>query len=458
MYVPFEPARLGWPGLLAAAILCSIGSLATAEVPTGEVDLRSARRAGTVDQVERTMEVAGSLQLPEADGKATQQLHVKATFHYHERILGRDEGHRGHLLAARYYDQAAARITIDKDAFTCMLPAERRLIGVQVSPPQVLLFSPTGPLTREQLDLIDIAADTALLDMLLPDHPVVAGQSWTHSNELLSALLRLDAVIGNDVQSVLKEVTGDVARVEISGNVEGAVQGSSTKIELKGRYHFNLQEQRITWVGVLIKEKRGAGPVSPGLNVVARVVATITPESPCTQLSDEAIAAQPIEPGEESLRLVFRPLDASWELLYDRRWFITAQEKQMLVLRLLDRGVFVGQCKVVTGSPGHQLSLDRFQQDIREALGEKFGQFVRAAERPLQPSGRMLEVWVQGEVAEVPVRWMYYAVQSDRGPSVVLAFVSEEQLADQFAQAQRSLLGGLRLATEAVASRAASPQ
>ncbi len=443
---------------MAGAIVLGAASTVLAGGAAERVSLRSVRSPGTVDRVERSVAVSGSLQVPQAESKASQKLGVDGQFEYHDKLLGSAEGESGHLLAARYYDRAEAQITIEKDSFRSVLPPEDRLVGVQVSLPEVVLFSPSSPLTREQLDLIDVAGDTVLLDLLLPEEPVVPGESWTHSNELLAALLRLDVVVANDVQSMLKEVVDGIARIEIAGQVEGAVQGSTTKIELKGRYHFDLKRQRITWIGLLIKEDRGAGPVTPGLDVVARVVATITPDTPCSQLADEVLASQPIEPSDETLRLVFRPEDRSWELAYDRRWFVTAQDKHMLVLRLLDRGVFLGQCKVAAGTGGEKLSLEGFQQDIREALGDRFGQFVRAAERELEPRGRMLEVWVHGSVAEVPVRWMYYAVESGQGPRVILAFVSEEQLSERFEKAQRALIAGLRLATTEVASRASSSQ
>lgn len=447
-------------GVLAGAmaiVLCTTLA-AVADGPPERFTLRSVRAPGTVDRVERSLAASGTLRVLQATGEAAEKLHVEADFQYYDKLVGLADEQAGHLLAARYYEQAGAQISIEKNTFRPSLPPNRRLLGVEVSLPEVAMFSPAGSLTREQLDLVDAAGDTVLLDLLLPDEPVVVGESWTHSNELLAALLRLDAVVANDVQSVLKEVVDGVARLEIAGQVEGAVQGSATKVELKGRYHFDLTRRRITWAGLLIKEDRGAGPVTPGLDVVARVVATITPDSPSSQLADEVLASQPIEPNDQTLRLIFQPEDRSWELAYDRRWFVTAQDKQMLVLRLLDRGVFLGQCKVATGAGGQKLPLDRFQQDIREALGERFGQFLRAAERQLEPRGRMLEVWVQGTVAEVPVRWTYYAVEGGQGPRVVLAFVSEEQLADRFEEAQRALIGGLRVATAEVASRSSSQQ
>ena len=46
---------------------------------------------------------------------------------------------------------------------------EHRLITAELRGPKLTLFSPDGPLSREELDLLDIFGDSLALEGLLPD-------------------------------------------------------------------------------------------------------------------------------------------------------------------------------------------------------------------------------------------------------------------------------------------------
>ena len=70
-------------------------------------------------------------------------------------------------------------------------------------------------MTREELELIDVQADSLLVDRFLPDKPVAVGDTWKPSEKLMAQLLGLDEVGQTDVQCMLKEVTDQVARFEM---------------------------------------------------------------------------------------------------------------------------------------------------------------------------------------------------------------------------------------------------
>ena len=154
----------------------------------------------------------------------------------------------------------------------------------------VTLFSPLGPLTREELDLIEIPACSLLIERLLPERPVAQGDEWQHSHDLMAGLLNLDAVSECDVTSSLKELNETAAQIELLGTVKGAINGVSSVIDVKGRYKFDIASRRITWVALLVKEKREIGHVSPGVDVVARLQMKITPNSANEALTDKALA------------------------------------------------------------------------------------------------------------------------------------------------------------------------
>src|SRR6185437_10701473 len=132
---------------------------------------------------------------------------------------------------------------------------DRRLIVVDGGASQTVLFSPQGPLVREELDLLDVPGNTLWLENLLPAKPVAVGDRWRHDDQLLASLLGLDAVSQADVNSELKTIDADNARCELAGEVHGAVGGVATDISFKAKYRFDRKQRRIAWIGMLIKEK-----------------------------------------------------------------------------------------------------------------------------------------------------------------------------------------------------------
>ena len=64
----------------------------------------------------------------------------------------------------------------------------------------------------------------------------------------------------------------DAAVVELAGNVHAAVVGVAAQFELKGRYRVELRQKRVVSFQLVIKEQRGIGHVTPGVeNVVSKL-------------------------------------------------------------------------------------------------------------------------------------------------------------------------------------------
>ena len=162
-------------------------------------------------------------------------------------------------------------------------------------------FLRAGPLTRDELDLINIPASTLVLDQLLPKKAVSPGDRWQHPDDLLAMLLGLDAVSQSEVYTELKEVDDTAARMEIEGHVNGAIGGVSTELKIKGRYKFHRGHKRITWFAMLIEEKRSIGHVGPGADVVAKLQLTLAPlPTEPSELSSESLQGLASTPSRNS--------------------------------------------------------------------------------------------------------------------------------------------------------------
>ncbi len=443
---------------LALAILILAARAAAAPTGQSTYTLRPDRAAGRADLVQAVLEVGGDLKLAE-EGKVDRvKMNVVAKFVYDEMALEAPARFGGPVRSVRHYHRADAEIQSGEHAYKPSLREERRLIGVEVDGPDVTLFSPHGPITLEELDLIDVLGNTLVLDRLLPHEAVAIDGQWDHSDDVLAALLGLDAVSQNEVQSTLADVADGKAECEITGRVSGQEDGVSSELELKGKYHFDLEAKRITWFAILVREDREIGHVDTGFDVVARLQAKVTPGRRSERLSGAALADVPLKPTAELTRLSYEPPEAQWRLAHDRRWSVITEEENRAVLRLIDEGVRVAQCNVASlaavADPS-KLTLEGFQEEVERALDESFGSLVRASQHHSESDYRVYRVVAEGETSSLPMQWIYYLVIDKHGRRVVLAFVLEKEKAGLLKGADEQLVEAFRFAEPKVASKPA---
>lgn len=441
------------PALVVAIAALHSGSLSAAD----GVMLQSATKPNDLTRIAVKMEVGGDLKVPGEGKPKPLKMSVVASMKYDERLL---ESTTGHARSLRHYDEAQATIKIENGSVTPALSDEHRLVGVDWTGDVCTLYSPGGPLTRDELELIDLPGGSLLLDGLLPATAVAQGATWNQPDAFWATLLRLDAVGANDVASVLKElVAGQHADVELAGHVDGAVEGVSTEIEIKGRYRFDLTRQRIVSFALAVQEKRSVGYVGPGLDIVARLEMTLEPLAESPTLADTALAGLPLDLAAAGQLLGYQSPTQEYRLLNDRRWHIIDERPELTQLRYVDRGELVAQCNVAPGTKapaGKHTPLEKFQEDVRKALGESFGQFVHATSGT-SPLGYVVHrVVASGTVQELPIEWRYYLLADEQGRQVIFAFTLEQPLVETFGDADELLVGSLTIA-QPPAETAAKP-
>ncbi len=447
-------ARLAILLILSTA---SSGSAIAKETHT----LRSQRDRDAQDRVEVTLEVGGQLKVADArDPEGTKgtplKISAEANLTYDEKSLGTIKGSEPTLRSIRFYDRAEATIRVADEPARSVLRDPRRLIGVEVTGVKATLYSPTGLLTREELDLVAAPGNSLVLDRLLPEKPVAVGDMWKHPNDLLAVLCGLDALRVNEVQSALIEVTDGVARLEMAGRVEGEVYGLASAIEIKAKYRFDLKAKRIVWLGMALKEVRRAGVAAPGLDVVARLQMKISTGQNSSRLTAAALQGVALEPRTELEQLAYVAPGRGWQFAHDRRWLVISETDDSVVLRMIDRGEYVAQCNVAESAArdGKSLpTLAEFQDDIRAGLAKNFGKFLRASEFDRETGERMYRVEVAGEAGEMPIQWIYYLLGNTQGRRVVVAFTIKADQLERFEDVDRTVVSTLYLNTPSVARR-----
>src|SRR5262245_30928834 len=183
--------------------ICCLGGLIARPLSAAEaVSLRSTKPHGTPVHVTVQLQVGGQLKVTSAktdDKPDSVPMSVVAQFDYDEQRLddGADPAHR---VAVRYYNDAQTVIKIASKAAKPQLRASRRLVTAIAAQDNVCISSPGGPLSRDELELVEIPANTLLLDRLLPQDDVKPGHRWKPSGDILAQFLCLDSVGHTEVE------------------------------------------------------------------------------------------------------------------------------------------------------------------------------------------------------------------------------------------------------------------
>jgi hypothetical protein len=424
---------------LGGSIVAAITWIALIGGVRGEsIDL-TARTTTDLRRVNVEVQVKGFL-LYEPSGKPVQQLPILAKGHldYEERV--------SEALIVRYYHNAEASIGVAEGVVSPSLDVRRRLIGVDLATMRPVLFSPNGPLTRSELDLVDVQGNSALLDRLLPGRKVAIGEKWAIAADSLAALLSLDAAYQADVAASLVSVDKGLAIVELGGDVSGSAGGVPSDLRLNATYAFEVAERRITSLSMAIEEKREIGPAEPGFEVSARVEVTIEPLERSNALTDEVLA-QAARAKDQTLLAYISP-GAGLRLLHARRWRMLHENEHTAVLRLIENGNVLAQCnlhRLADLAPDKLPTLEDFQADIKKSLGEHFGQFLEAGADETPVGLRRLRVTVSGIVSDVPIRWNYYHLSDNAGRQATCAFTLQQAQLEQLGDDDLKITGTIAL-------------
>jgi hypothetical protein len=200
-------------------------------------------------------------------------------------------------------------------------------------------------LTANELDLIRSPADSLALISLLPAKDVAIGDEWTAPAWAFQMLTALDAVVKGEMTCKLDSVEKGIAHVKLSGTLEGAAVGSSTQVKVTGFYKYHLDGKYIKESDFTQTETRAVGPVSPGLDITARIRLLRQPVSTPGRLNDQKIIdASAKEPAATAKFLRF---ESPWNigLQHSRHWFNYKVDEKLAVFRLLLDGNFIAQCE-----------------------------------------------------------------------------------------------------------------
>ena len=409
----------------------------------------SQRQSKHIDHVNIRLEASGDVLTKSETGEKPDRLEVSLTCRrdYDEKTLQLPTDTEKTLRGVRYYHEASATLKRGTVAMTPTLRPENRLVGVEIIGGKETLFSPKGPFDMDELDLVAAVGESLSLDQLLPSKPLKIGDSWSISDDTVALLLGLEEITSNSVQAVFKEITPELARFELAGQVEGRLYGAGNQISLKAKCRFDRRSGRIDWFAMRLKQSRDMGVVEDGLDWTVLVQVKVTPLESSEKLSAAALADLSLKATDDLTLVRYLQSGGGCQLTHDRSWFPTERSRDHDEFRRLDRGQDIALCKI-SAQPRVGVeklpSLEQFQAIVQKLLGENFGEFLELSQAATPAHLRILRVKAKGKDNDVPVRWFYYLVSDPEGRQVTFSFRVEEKRLEQFGRADEQLVHSLR--------------
>lgn len=388
-------------------------------------------------------------------------------------------------IVVRRYRDAVADLRIDGVPQRTVLGQDARTVHVSLVGLTPVPHLPAAPLTREEVDLLDLPFDPLLLDTLRPTERLAVGTTWTVPADAAAGLLAIDTIETGRLTGQIAEITAGRGTLTISGTLAGAVDGVPTRLVVEAVGTVPLRAAAVAeppdgaeadegangwefagphdqWAAT-IREHRQASHVAPGFELEARISVSRRPAEAgqggvpagALSVSTPDAASSPSRPPVGGPGIVWHHDPAGrYDLVHDARWRMVEEGDAGAVFRLVDRGTLVGQCSI-TALPRVEATaattLAEVQRDIETALGSQFGQFTEAIETVRDDGTRVVRVVSAGRAGTLPFRWIHHVLTDPEGRRATAAFMVEESLAERFSGADRDLIAGLRCVGPAAA-------
>ena len=434
-----------WRVLGTVALLLAATSFGRTQTCT----LLETNLPGECFKVQIDMKLSGEWRIRKEDKSEPLKLQASAVHEYPERIMA--VGQDGQVQkTVRIYETAKGNFTYASEHVEDALRPERRLIVAQFYKDQALVYAPSGPLTREELNLTGEQFNSAVVAGILPGKEVSVGETWKVSSSVVQALCNFEGLTEHTLTAKLESVSGDAATFSLSGTADGIDLGAIAKLKIEGTGKFDLKAKRIVSLEWKEKDERDQGPVSPAVVVEATINLKRQAIEQPAALSDVALVSVPQdwEPPLPMIQLDYRDPQGRYSLLYPRNWHITAQAKEQLVLRCMDRGDFVAQAVLMPWKKvekGQHMSPDEFKQTMNDMAGWKPEKELQVGEVPAENGRWVYRYSTSGQMESGPAVQNCYLIATPEGEQMIAVFTMTPKQVDKLGARDLSLIGSLEI-------------
>lgn len=376
------------------------------------------------------VEVSGNLSLPPEKGQtAPKALAVTgvSNLDYFERILA-GGGDKPVTRTGRLYRKVEFQRKVGDQAQQATLrPEVRRLIVLRHNQVEVP-FSPDGPMTWNELDLVRTDVFTPALTGLLSGGPAKVGDSWKATEAAINEITDLEKLDEGVVACKFEQVAvlggRKQARVSFAGAVRGIGEDGPTRHNLDGYLYFDIESRFITYVSMrgtqLLLDKDG--------KTVGRIEGTFVltrRQESCKELTNESLQGLKLEPNEDNTQLLLDNPDLGVKLMHPRRWRVAGVRGPQVAL---DENS--GHGMLMTIEPLKQIpTAQQFLKESRGYLEQQKAKVLRVDEpRQLQAGPRSVEQFaMEVEISGQKVLMVYLVLRQGKTGATIAARVLPQQ-------------------------------
>jgi hypothetical protein len=385
------------------------------------IDLREQFAPGYQYHVSSRVDISGRLTMPPEKGKEAQSLQVtgQSALEYDERILSRDS-----QKTIRYYGRMDFERKVGNQAQQNSLrPEVRRLVILRHKQAEVP-FSPSGPLTWGEIDMVRTDVFTPALAGLFPDKAVKVGDTWQAQVSAVHEITDLERIeeggLTCKLESIITLSKRRQARVSFKGSIRGLGEDGMARHEIDGFFFFDLESNYLSYLSMKgvqsMLDKTGAALGK----IEGTFVLTRQPTTRCKELADEALRGLTLEPNEENTLLLFESEELGVRFLYPRRWRVAGANGRQIGLD--ETGGNGGLLMTIEALPRVPTG-PQYLQESEKWLTQQKAKVVKS-DRPttLQPSPRSLEHFtIDADIKGQRVRLAYYVMRQPLGGATLAA-------------------------------------
>jgi len=400
---------------------------------------------GVSTNVEYEISISGEISTPTPDGSQQFPLMSTGEFRFRNDAESADGEGAAALQAVRRFQSATTSTTVGKDHVTeVVLSPSYRTVNVSGSDQGLQYWSPRFALPRKQLDLLQMPFDVLPTSALLPSTPVKPGDKWNTDAWLVPMLTGIEAVVEQSATCELVSVDEKKAVIAFSGNISGGVWGSTSKAAFNGTLEFDRTTNIVTSLSATQTEKRSPGPVSPGLDVTAKIA---WKQSPVESTEDALPTAAFTPPNEQQLLLSLQTA-IKLRLRHSREWHLFHETPSVLMMRQLRDGNLVSQCNIsstVTVPPKQHTPDREFLEDVTASVQERKGQVETEETVRADKLWRIRHVRAAGDADGKPIIWDYYLCTAASGEQFSIVFSHAKADEKLFGDEAMQLLSTLQM-------------
>jgi hypothetical protein len=381
--------------------------------------------AGYQYRVRTRVQLTGSLTPPAPQGSATpgKPLEIKggSVVDYDERVLDVAPDAQVRKTVRLVARMEVHRTVGGRPQETALRPAVSRLVLLRRGSTEVP-FSPDGPLTWGEIDLVRTDVFTPALAGLLPPKAVSPGDRWPAAAPAVQELTDMDKIDEGGLECRLEEVTTlegrRHARVAFTGTVRGSTEDGPARQQLDGYLFFDLESNHLSYLhldgkhALLDADGREVGRVQ-GRFVLSRQVVGRIPA-----LTDAALRGVALEPDDNNSLLLYDNPDLGLRFLYPRRWRVGTVRGTQVALDGADGSGLV----ITADAPGRVPTGDQFLAESRAWLTGQKARLLRAeAVRRLRAEPLLEHFALEAEMGGQKFLMDYYVTRQAAGGATLAA-------------------------------------